>query len=85
MVPEKVSKEVSYTVMVPQQKEETYSVTVYDTVAEEKTETYTVCVPRHVTKEVAVTVCRMVAVEEPVVSCGPAVICSPCEPVSCCQ
>ena len=49
-----MTKEVSYTVMVPQEREEKYSVTLYDCVPEEKTCTYEVCVPVQVTKEVPV-------------------------------
>jgi hypothetical protein len=36
---------VNFTVCVPKTREEKYSVTEYDCVAEEKSETYTVCVP----------------------------------------
>ena len=58
--------------MVPQQKEEKYSVTVYDCVPETKTASYTVRVPVQVTKEVPVKKCVMVAVEVPCGGCGDA-------------
>ena len=71
-----MTKEVSCTVMVPQQKEEKYSVTAYDCVPETKTASYTVRVPHQVTKEVAVKVCKMVAVEVPAEGgCGDASAC----------
>jgi hypothetical protein len=57
--------------MVPQQKTESYSVTVYDCVPETKTESYSVRVPHQVTKEVPVQKCVTVAVEVPVENaCG---------------
>jgi hypothetical protein len=77
-----MTKEVSYTVMVPQEKEETYTVCSYECVPEEKTQTYTVCVPHQVTKQVPVKVCKMVAVEvsaDSCGSCGDASGCDSCE------
>ncbi|MEI6038007.1 MAG: hypothetical protein WCQ91_08805, partial [Planctomycetota bacterium] len=80
-VPETMTKEVSCTVMVPQQKEVKYTVVAYDCVPETKTASYTVRVPHQVTKEVAVKVCRMVAVEVPVTNA-----CGNCgEPAACCK
>lgn len=54
------TKEVSYTVQVPQQEVETYTVTRQDRVSEKQLETYTVRVPVPVVKEVSCQVCRMV-------------------------
>ena len=69
-MPETRSKEVCYTVMVPQQRTANYCVTMYDNVCETKTQSYTVCVPKCVTKQVAVKVCRTVNVEVPVDACS---------------
>jgi hypothetical protein len=54
------SRDVTYTVNVPQTQTKTFDVTSYKTVAEEKTETYRVRVPHPVQKEVDVRVCKMV-------------------------
>jgi hypothetical protein len=68
---EVVTKEVPYTVCVPQQKTWTETVTTYQQVPEEVTRTVTVCVPVQVEKEVQVNVCHMVpkTIQVPVHSC----------------
>jgi hypothetical protein len=59
-VNEAKSKEVTYTVCVPQTRTETFNVTTYKSVPEQRTVTYNVCVPEVVEREVDVTVCKMV-------------------------
>jgi len=61
--------------MVPETKERTSTITVYDNVTEEKVKSYTVQVPSTVQEEIDVTVCKMVAqtVSVPVWSNGTAV------------
>jgi hypothetical protein len=61
--------------MVPETKERTSTITVYDNVTEEKVEKYTVQVPSTTQEEIDVTVCKMVAqtVSVPVWSNGMAV------------
>lgn len=56
------SREVSYTVCVPEERTHSYDVTVYDNVTEEVTESYTVCVPVKSTRKVQVKVCHKVPV-----------------------
>ena len=58
--PERFTKEVSYTVYVPETKSETYTVTRMDQVADHRIENFTVRVPVPVVKEVDVQVTRMV-------------------------
>jgi len=82
LVPTEKTKTVTYTVAVPKTREESYEVTVYDTVTEDKTETYTVQVPVQVEKTVDVTVCKMVAktiTEEVPVQNGAVAPCAPCK------
>ncbi len=67
---EKKSRDVTYTVCVPQEKTETYQVTTYKMVPEERTVDYTVCVPHQVQKEVEVTVCKMVPQKVTVPACS---------------
>ena len=56
------SREVSYTICVPEERIRSYDVTVYDNVTEQVSETYTVCVPVQSTKEITVQVCQKVPV-----------------------
>jgi hypothetical protein len=67
-----MTREVNYTVCVPQERTRNYTVTRYECQPEEKTQTYTVRVPHTVTEEVPVTVCKMVCqeVEVPAGDCG---------------
>jgi hypothetical protein len=60
VVTETQSREVQYTVCVPQTRSETYDVTTYRCVPEEQVVNYTVMVPRKVERQVQVRVCRMV-------------------------
>jgi hypothetical protein len=62
METEERSREVSYTVCVPEERKCSYDVTVYDNVTEEVTESYTVCVPVKSTKQIKVKVCHKVPV-----------------------
>ena len=62
METESRTREVSYTVCVPQERTRTYNVTTYDCVTEQVPETYTVCVPVQTMKEVQVQVCQQVPV-----------------------
>jgi hypothetical protein len=59
-VNEKQSREVTYTVCVPEQRSQVRNVTTYRTVSEQQAQKYTVMVPRTVQREVVVTVCHMV-------------------------
>lgn len=61
------TREVLYTVSVPEERTRNCEVTVYDTVIEEVPEEYTVCVPVTTMKPVQVRVCKPVTVEIP---CG---------------
>jgi hypothetical protein len=54
------TREVPYTVCVPQPRTETYNVTICRTVPEERTVNYTVMVPQQVERQVQVRVCNMV-------------------------
>ncbi len=54
------TKEVTYSVKVPQPRTRIYTVTRYDRVPEEKIENYTVRVPVQIVKDVKVQVCKMV-------------------------
>ena len=62
METEERSREVSYTVCVPEERTRSYDVTVYDNVTEQVSESYTVCVPVKSTKEINVRVCHKVPV-----------------------
>ena len=73
MVAEQCTKEVQYTVCVPQTVTKTHQVTVCNRVPYEKEVTYTVCVPQQVTKEVDVRVCKMVQQTVMVPACAPRV------------
>jgi YTV len=78
LVNEQRSREVAYTVCVPEQRTRTRNVTTYKTISEQKTQKYTVMVPRTVQKEITVTVCKMVPqqvtcqvpVYAPIYGCG---------------
>lgn len=59
-VSETASREVTYTVCVPEQRSRTVNVTTYKTIAEPQTQRYTVMVPRTVQREVTVMVCQMI-------------------------
>ena len=56
------TRNVNYTVNVPETRTRNYNVTVYDTVTEQVPETYTVCVPVQSEKAVQVLVCKQVPV-----------------------
>jgi hypothetical protein len=58
--PEKLSKEVSYTVYVPESKTETYTVTRQEQVPDHRIETYLTRVAVPVVKEVDVQVAKMI-------------------------
>ncbi|MEO8495690.1 MAG: hypothetical protein ABI614_11510 [Planctomycetota bacterium] len=73
-VNEKQSRDVTYTVCVPEQRSRTVDVTTCRTVAEQQTQQYTAMVPRTVQREVTVMVCQMVPRQVtctvPVYGCG---------------
>jgi hypothetical protein len=69
-VNEQQSRDVNYTVCVPEERTRTYTVTRYEQQPEQKTVTETVCVPRTYTEEVPVRVCHMVARQIEVPACG---------------
>jgi hypothetical protein len=73
-VQEKASRDVTYTVCVPEQRTRTCNVTTYRTVSEPQTQRYTVMVPHTVQQEVTVMVCHMVPQQVtctvPVYGCG---------------
>jgi hypothetical protein len=54
------TREVPYTVCIPQTRTQTVNVTVCRTVPEERTVNYTVMVPQQVEKQIQVKVCHMV-------------------------
>ena len=54
------TRDVSYTVCVPETRTRNVQVVRYERVPEERTQTYTVMVPFTVDKEVQVRVCKMV-------------------------
>lgn len=60
IVPEQMSREVTYTVNVPTRQTRSYNVTTVRCVPEERVINETVMVPRTVQREVDVQVCRMV-------------------------
>jgi hypothetical protein len=60
MVSEERTRDVQYTVCVPQQQTRTFNVTEYRRVAEQKTVQDTVMVPYTEQREVEVRVCKMV-------------------------
>tara|TARA_B100001939_G_C16483134_1_gene422181 strand:+ start:87 stop:362 length:276 start_codon:yes stop_codon:yes gene_type:complete len=62
METEERTREVSYTVCVPEERTCSYDVTVYDEVTEEVSETYTVCVPVKSMKEIKVRVCKCIPI-----------------------
>ncbi len=84
---EERTREVPYTVCVPQQRTRTRQVTTVKMVPEQRTDKYTVQVPYPVEKEIQVQVCRMVPKTIMVtvaVPCAPAAPCcgtpaSPCD------
>jgi hypothetical protein len=63
------SREVCYTVNVPEQRTRCYNVTVYDDIIEQVAENYSVCVPVQSTRCVNVRVCRQVPVQIQVPVC----------------
>jgi hypothetical protein len=54
------SRQVNYTVNVPETRTRSYNVTLYDNVTEQVPENYTVCVPVQTMRAVQVRVCRQV-------------------------
>jgi hypothetical protein len=64
------SREVPYTVCVPEQRSKTVQLTRYNSVPEQKTVTVNVCVPEQVTEQVPVRVCHMVEKVIEVPACG---------------
>ncbi len=73
-VQEKATRDVTYTVCVPEQRTRTCNVTTYKTVTEPQTQQYTVMVPHTEQREVTVMVCHMVPKQVtcvvPVCGCG---------------
>jgi len=69
-VPETRTREVNYTVMVPVQKSETYTVCACDNVTETKSESYVVRVPKKVTEKKCVKVKKCVEEQVPAGAAG---------------
>jgi len=64
------TRDIEYTVCVPQTRTRTDQVTTYKNVSSEKVESYTVMVPHEVEKEVQVRVCKMVPQQVSAQGCG---------------
>jgi hypothetical protein len=69
-VPEKRTREVCHTVMVPVQKSETFTACACDVVNETKTESYVVRVPKKVTEKKCVKVKKCVEEQVPAGAAG---------------
>jgi hypothetical protein len=78
LVSEPQTREVNFTVCVPQTQTKTVTVTRYRSEPETQTRTINVCVPYTYTEEVPVTVCRRVARTIEVNGCNG------CDSPSCC-